>query len=320
MQGRYNMNLKELEYIVTIADEQRLARAAEKLYVTPSALTQQLSNIEHEIGTPLFLRTRSGWIPTEAGTIYLKAAREILQIRNETDRRLQDAVDARKGTLTIGMTSEHGSAMFTSIYPVFHHHYPEVTINMTEANVKRQHQMVQAGEIDLGFVTLAEYQESDASYIPLAREEILLAIPSILPVCDKARQTDRSPWLELDPTHLQYEPFAMMYKQSTMYDLIDRIFRESGFQPTVLFNTQRSLTALKMVSANICCTIAPSFFAMEGFHQQLPGISFFSMPSHPVWQVSACHKQGAYLTESARYLLQLAQDYWGHLPAIPENI
>lgn len=62
------MNLKELEYIVAIATEGTLTRAADKLFITPSALTQQLVHLEKDIGMPLFIRSRNGWIPTEPGT------------------------------------------------------------------------------------------------------------------------------------------------------------------------------------------------------------------------------------------------------------
>ena len=109
------MNRKEIEYIVTIAEEQKLNRAAEKLFVTPAALTQQVANLEREIGAPLFYRSRNGWTPTEAGNVYLKSAREILQIRHETDKRLQDLVNARRGTRTIGLNSQHGRSMFPHI-------------------------------------------------------------------------------------------------------------------------------------------------------------------------------------------------------------
>ena len=61
------MNLKEIEYIVKIAEERNVTRAAEKLFITPSALNQQLLHLERDIGTPLFNRSRTGWTPTEAG-------------------------------------------------------------------------------------------------------------------------------------------------------------------------------------------------------------------------------------------------------------
>ena len=57
------MNLKELEYVVAIADEKSLTKAAERLFITPSALTQQVLRLENELHAPLFIRSRSGWRP-----------------------------------------------------------------------------------------------------------------------------------------------------------------------------------------------------------------------------------------------------------------
>lgn len=276
------MNLKDIEYIVTIAEEKRLSKAAEKLFVTPSALTQQLSNLEREIGTPLFYRARGGWIPTEAGQIYLQSAQKILQIRQETYKRLQDIVDTHKGTLTIGFTPEHGSPMFTAIYPTFHRRYPEIVINIREANVRSQQQMISSGELDLGILTVTDDQRTDDEYIPLNPEEIVLAIPSIHPACQLAHRTKRSFLPELELSQVQYEPFALMYRQSTMYELISKTFEEAGFNPTILFDTLRSVTALNMVDANICCSLVPDFFARKDYSPPLQERVLFlrSRPSH----------------------------------------
>ena len=65
------MNLKEIEYILKIDEERNVTRAAEKLYLTPSALNQQLLRLEQEIGSPLFNRVRSGWTRTPAEDIYM---------------------------------------------------------------------------------------------------------------------------------------------------------------------------------------------------------------------------------------------------------
>lgn len=154
------MNLKEIEYIVKIAEEQNVTHAAEKLFITPSALNQQLLHLEREIGTPLFFRSRNGWQPTEAGAIYLSAARELLNIKRETYHRLQDIVEKKKGSLSVGFPPERGSSMFTHVYPAFHQEYPEITINVYEASVHKQQQMISKGQLDIGFVTLCEDRKS----------------------------------------------------------------------------------------------------------------------------------------------------------------
>ena len=82
------MDLRQLEYIVQIAEENNITRAAEKLYITQSALNQQLLKLEKELGVPLFHRSRTDWHPTEAGEIYLSAARKMLQ--NEKEYLLPD--------------------------------------------------------------------------------------------------------------------------------------------------------------------------------------------------------------------------------------
>ena len=307
------MNLKEIEYIVTIAEEQKLNRAAEKLFVTPSTLTQQVANLEREIGAPLFYRSRNGWTPTEAGNVYLKSAREILQIRHETDKRLQDLVNARRGTLTVGITSEHGSSMFTHIYPLFHRDYPEITISIYENSVRDQQQMLRSGELDLAFLTLSEDQRTDDIYTPLAKEELLLAVPASHPACRYARETKKSRYAELDLSLLQSDPFAMMYKQSTMFRMLAGHFETCGFSPKTLFYTQRSVNALEMVSASICCTVVPAFFAAGAHRSTFENVAFFSMPSHPVWDITVSCKRGSYLTDAAHAFIKLAKEYWGAL-------
>ena len=63
------MDLKQIEYIIAISEEHSITRAGEKLFITQSALNQQLQKLEKELGTPLFIRTRSDWQLTPAGQI-----------------------------------------------------------------------------------------------------------------------------------------------------------------------------------------------------------------------------------------------------------
>lgn len=74
------MDTKLIEAVIRISEERSITRAAEKLFITQSALNQQLLKLEQELGTPLFVRTRSDWHPTAVGEVYLKAARQIVNI------------------------------------------------------------------------------------------------------------------------------------------------------------------------------------------------------------------------------------------------
>ena len=68
------MDLRQIEYILKIAEENNITRAAQKLFISQSALNQQLLKLEKELGVQLFHRSRTNWRPTKAGEIYLEGA------------------------------------------------------------------------------------------------------------------------------------------------------------------------------------------------------------------------------------------------------
>ena len=78
MTGGGFLDLKELEYVVTIADEGSISRAAERLFMAQSSLSQFLARYEAELGARLFSRTGGGVRPTGAGEIFIRSAREML--------------------------------------------------------------------------------------------------------------------------------------------------------------------------------------------------------------------------------------------------
>lgn len=303
------MDLKQIEYIVKIDDEHSITRAAEKLFVTQSALNQQLLRLEKELGAPLFHRSKVDMRPTEIGQVYLDSAREILRIKQRTYNLINDMTDAKKGHLSIGFTPGRGSEMFIHVYPVFHKAYPNVTIEPHELSVHRQQQMIAQGNLDIGFQTLSERQRTDSEYIKLGEEEIFLLVPSILPVAKQlntAGTTKEEPVPIANLSLFQYEPFVLMYKESTSRAITDEIFRKSGFTPNVLFETASNSTVVSMIQANLCCGVVPEYYVRN----LPPNVSCFAFASHPSWDIVANYRKGGYLSEAAKYLISLVQNFW----------
>lgn len=302
------MDLKQIEYIVKIDDEHSITRAAEKLFVTQSALNQQLLRLEKELGAPLFHRSKVDMRPTEIGQVYLDNAREILRIKQRAYNLINDMTDAKKGRLSIGFTPGRGSEMFTHVYPSFHQAYPNVIVEPHELSVHRQQQMISQGNLDIGFQTLSERQRTDSEYIKLGEEEIFLLVPSIHPAAEQlaATQTASAPFPIANLTLFQYEPFVLMYKESTIRAITDEIFRKSGFTPNVLFETASNNTVLSMIEANLCCGVVPEYYV-----RRLPkGISCFAFPTHPSWDIAANYRKNGYLSEAAKYFIELVRNFW----------
>ena len=299
------MDTKLIEYIIKIADEGSITKAAEKLFVTQSALSQQLQKLEKEVGTPLFIRNKAAWAPTPEGQIYLENAREMLRIKQKTYTIIADMANKHNGYLSVGMTPGRGFDMFSYVYPIFHDMYPEFTVEPRELSVKQQQDAVHKGELDIGFVTLTDGQKTGDEYIDLFKEEIYLALPVDYPLSKEYLQSeDKYPTVPL--TALQYEPFVMMYKESTIRKMVDQIFRDAGFTPTVLFETSSNMTILSMIKAHLACGLLPYHYVK----QEPEGVRFFRLPFRPTWKVCVTYPKNAYLSKAAKDFIDLVTEYW----------
>ena len=208
------MDLKQIEYILKIAEEKNITHAAEKLFITQSALNQQLLKLEKELGCPLFYRSRTDWRPTPAGEIYLDAARQILILKKNAYDQIHDLTEYQKNTIRIGFTPGRGIDMFSQVYPKFHEHFPQTRIEPNELSVRQQQDLLLSGDLDLGFMTLLPKQErTGLSYQTITEEELLLAVPSRLASILSLPDSSSGSLPVCDLTTFQEEPFVLIQKK-----------------------------------------------------------------------------------------------------------
>ena len=299
------MDTRLIEHILKIAEEKSITKAAEKLYLTQSALNQQLLHLEHELGTPLFKRSKTNWGPTRAGEIYLEGAREMLRVKQNTYSQISDLTHGYTGTIRVGMTPVRGPDMFIHVYPAFHEQYPNLVVVPYELNVFQMQKLVTAGDLDLGFMTLFESQRDDNEYQNLYEEEILIAVPEAWnlegAVMEAGKRRPRLPILALKD-----RPMILLRKQTTMRPVLDRLFRARQVVPQILFDTANPATILEMVRAGICCGIVAESTA-QGFEQ---GIRYYSFEKPLRWNVAVSYPKGAFLNQAENLFLKQARAYW----------
>lgn len=231
------MDLKQLEYMIKIAEENNITKAAEKLFITQSALNQQLLKLEKELGTQLFVRSRNNWHPTHAGEIYIDNAKKMVRIKKDTYNQINDLMDIKKGKLSIGLTPERGPEMFASIYPTFYKKYPNIKVEPIELPVKQQQHEILIGNLDIGFVTLQDYQKTNDEYIQIGLEEIILAVPKGHPLAHiGGKLGDSLPEISLD--RFKNDTFALMQKGSTLREIYDNLTTALDFNPYILLETR----------------------------------------------------------------------------------
>ncbi|MFA9465619.1 MAG: LysR family transcriptional regulator [Velocimicrobium sp.] len=301
------MDLKQIEYILKIAEENNITHAAEKLYISQSALNQQLLKLEKELGTELFHRSRTNWRPTQAGEIYIAAAKNILHIKKDTYNQIFDLAHQQKGKLSIGFTPNRGTSLFSAIYPIFHKKHPQVVVEPMELSVMEQLALIENHTLDVGFLTLLTNQKKNGlSYFHIRTEEIFLAVPASCDYSQFAIYDPTSKYHILPLKQVNNESFVLLYKQSTIRILVDLLFQDAGYIPNILFETASTYTILNMIEANLCCGLIPAYYV----DPENKNINYYVLPEHPTWDIVSCHNTSSYISEAAKDFIALAKTHW----------
>ena len=306
------MDLTQLENILTISEANSISEASKKLYITQSALNQQLINLEKELGIQLFHRSRNHLQITEAGRIYIEGAKEILHIRKNIYNRISDLTKEKHGTLRIGFTPDRGMPMFTSVYPQFYQKYPEMKIIPIENIAAELESLISRDELDFAFLTLSKQQQQINEYLPLASEELILTIPAAHPLAKHgASYSDTFPpqLPVIDLAEFRNDRFILIVKASTMRSLIDSCFADAGFEPDVLMETRSSSTMFHMVSSLKCCSILPLAYAKPS-----NDVVYFSLTSHPSWDYVVSYPKKIHLNQVSLDFIEMVEDYWKRSP------
>lgn len=169
------MDIKELNYLVTIADEGSISRAAEKLYMAQSSLSQFLQLYELELGTRLFVRTNRGVRLTASGDTFISHARQILQHYRQAQNELWDIHELQGGYIEFGISSFRGTYLLPRVLKRFHERYPNIHVETTELDAYSLEEKIMEGLLDIALVVLPCIKFKGPVDF-LMKEEILLII------------------------------------------------------------------------------------------------------------------------------------------------
>lgn len=239
------MDVKYLNYILTIARRRNMTKAAEELFVSQSSLSQYVARLEQEVGTPLFFRSRGELTLTPAGRLYVRAAEQVVQIQKELYQEIA-GLDKR-GHISVGVTSNFGLRMLSEIIPVFKQAYPEFTIEISELGLPALKQQLLDQKLDLGIASCTDISPfEDSSYI-LRKEEVLFAVSAAHPYV-KAHPGTCLTAQELTE-HFSGDNFLLAKPGSSLRGLSDRLFAACRFVPCAVCETN-SIAATRSMVAN----------------------------------------------------------------------
>ena len=307
------MDLRQIEYILEIEQEQSISKAAEKLYITQSALNQQLLKLEKELGVALFERRNRTMVPTYAGRIYLDAAREMVELKNRTYKQIQDIREENSGQISVAFTPERGAQMFAKVYPIFHERYPNIQFKIREGRSKTMEQYLLQKEVSFAYMVYVPSKRNPAfEYLDFREEKIVLIVPKSHP---EAYRAGEESWKTLPPVDIRLfggSPFVMPSKDTRIRDLADQLMREADIHPQVIFESGNTQIQINMVENQTCLAFVP-----ESYVQPSDKIVYFSIPAEAIWMRGMVYLPGTYITKAERFFNNLVRmETMGTLPEV----
>ncbi|MBW4614645.1 MAG: LysR family transcriptional regulator [Desmonostoc vinosum HA7617-LM4] len=245
------MELRHLRYFIAVAEELHFSKAAERLHIAQPPLSQQIQQLEAELGVELFHRKTKRQVQlTEAGRVFLQ---EVYQLFTQLERGIeltQKTARGEKGLLQVGFTSLVTYDSLPIILRLFREQFLEVELVLQELTTTQQEQALHHQRIHVGFAH-PPLEDETLNQECIQQEALIVALWENHPLAKQDFISIRS---------LADQSFIMFPRHlgPGLYDQIMSLCQQANFNPKVAQEAIQMQTIISLVSAGIGIAIAPA--------------------------------------------------------------
>lgn len=245
------MDIRQMEVFLAVMDNLTVTRTAERLNVSPGAVSLQLQSLASELRTQLFVRSGRRIVPTPQAFRFADHARAVMKKIREIEQDFADS--AVHGSRPFHFASGATTLIYKLRRPLrlLRKRFPHADLHVTVGATERIIEGLLASRFDLGLVSLP-VEQPGITVVPLFDEELLVIRPSIDKRGDGGVATAQ-------PEELARASFLLFPKQSNMRAMIDRHFQEMGINPRVTMEADDVEVIKSMVEAGFGYSILPQF-------------------------------------------------------------
>ena len=244
-----HMELRQLRYLVALADERHFTRAAAREHIAQPALSQQIRRLEAEVGLALVERTTRRVALTAAGELLVARARRILSEVEDAQAELGMLAGVKGGRLAVGALHTMGPVDLSLLLASFHRNHPAVELTVREQSSEELAEMLRDDVIDLAFLSVTEHIQSRGLELHrLVTEELVVVLPTHHPLADRQG---------IALTELTGDPFISFRAGSRLRELLDSAAAEIGFEPRIALESNESRRIRSLVSSGLGVAILP---------------------------------------------------------------
>ena len=243
------MELRHLRYFVAVAEELHFGRAAIRLSIVQPSLSQQIRQLEDELGFPLLRRTKRFVELTDAGKVFLSAAQNILAQVQEAKRIAQRAYRGEEGRLVVGYISSSTYDLLPMMLRAYRERFPHVEVALRELTTQEQVRALEEDYIQVGLLRLPI--SAPMLNVKVVRQEpIVCVLPEEHPLASRER---------IATPLLAQEPFVLQSRQrgGGYYVQLMKLCLASGFSPNVIQEVTEMHTIVSLVAAGMGVSLVP---------------------------------------------------------------
>jgi DNA-binding transcriptional LysR family regulator len=277
------MELRHIRYFLAVAEERHFTRAAAKVGIGQPPLSQQIKDLEVEIGAPLFHRVAHGAELTAAGEAFLRAVKEMPALAERATKAARRAARGETGSLRVGFTA---SATFNAVVPsairAFRRAYADVGLVLEEANTTRLVAGLQDGSFDVAFLRLGAAGSEGLQLRLLSEEPMMVALPTGHFAAKRQ---------EVDLAVLKDDSFLLFPRPigPTLYDTIVNACRRAGFEPAIGQFAPQIGTVVNLVAAELGVSIVPASMSQL----RVKGVVYRAIAGQaPTVRIALAHRRG----------------------------
>lgn len=249
------MNLRQLRYFVTLAEELHFSRAAERMNMTQPPFSQAIIALEQELGVTLFNRTKRHVELTPVGEHWLACVRKVLDNAEQLPLLARQIADGEIGVLKFGFVSTAAYSLLPSLVADFRLNFPDVKLELAEMTSDVQAEALLQGEIDAGLIIPHGTFDCSLGYLPMLREQLVATVPKT--------------WLEngnitcvngkLLLAEIAKHPLIIFPRRiaPAFYDTITQYFAQSGHQLEIGQEAIQMQTIVSLVSSGLGIALVP---------------------------------------------------------------
>jgi len=244
------MNIRQLQYFISIVDEGSVSSAARVLHIAQPALSQHIANLEDELTTDLLIRSSRGVKPTKAGEVLYQHARKIVaQLKQAVDD-VRSEADSPRGEVSIVLPPMLGMHIAPRLLAQVAEKYPEVDLRIMEELGLSVKEMIENGRVDLGILATAD-PSPKAEYLHLYNEPLFL-------VSRRHSEDPEDDGTETaDAETLFSVPLVLSQQNHAVREMVEKVAQDMGRTLNIRTATESTRLRISYIRSGVTSGVLP---------------------------------------------------------------